>query len=63
MYIEDYHQQGIHIDTFVPQNEPGFEPNGYDDVCNDNCNADYYDDNCKGMFTYYVIREKMTIVV
>ena len=31
MYIEAYRQQGLHIDTFVPQNEPGFEPNGYDD--------------------------------
>ena len=29
MYIEAYEQQGIRIDTFVPQNEPGFEPNGY----------------------------------
>ena len=29
MYIEAYAQQGIRIDTFVPQNEPGFEPNGY----------------------------------
>ena len=29
MYIEAYQQLGLHIDTFVPQNEPGFEPNGY----------------------------------
>ena len=29
MYIEAYGQQGIHIDTLVPQNEPGFQPNGY----------------------------------
>ena len=43
MYIEAYRQQGIHIDTFVPQNEPGFEPNGYDDDWDDNCNCDDFE--------------------
>ena len=29
MYVEAYLQNGIHIDTLVPQNEPGYGPNGY----------------------------------
>lgn len=29
MYVEAYLENGIHIDTLVPQNEPGYGPNGY----------------------------------
>lgn len=29
MYVQAYRDNGIHINTIVPQNEPGFEPNGY----------------------------------
>ena len=29
MYVEAYLENGIRIDTLVPQNEPGYGPNGY----------------------------------
>ena len=29
MYVEEYLENGIRIDTLVPQNEPGYSANGY----------------------------------
>ena len=29
MYVQAYLDNGIRIDTLVPQNEPGYGPNGY----------------------------------